>query len=460
MKGARKAILRPFIDPMLASAADKPPEGKKWRHEVKFDGYRMQARIDGDNVRLLTRKGLDWTDRFSAVAAALRELELGSAMLDGEIIVEDSSGVSRFNELVGDLKSGRQDRFRYYVFDLLYLDGNDLTGATYLDRKQTLNAFFASRPHSDRLALSEEFAIDGDTFFEHVSRLGLEGMISKRVDSRYRSGRSGDWLKSRCVLAQEFVVVGFVPSTTSRRAIGSLVLGLYGADGLTHAGRVGTGFTQDEAKALFDGLDQIRTQTSPLTRKISRDAEKGVRWVEPRVIAEVDHHGWTSDGLVWHASFRGLRDDKDPREIVREDIEATAAPSTTRAVAGLTHPDRLLARRRRHKAGIGRLLCRRRSMDPSPSGRAAVEFVRCPEGLAGECFYAKQAWAGLASVVRRIAVGEGHTALALDDLDGLLALVQGSVLEIHPWGSSLKDLERPDRLIFDLDPGEDVAGAR
>ena len=458
VKGARKAILRPFIDPMLASAADKPPEGEKWRHEVKFDGYRMQARIDGDNVRLLTRKGLDWTDRFSAVAAALRELELGSAMLDGEIVVEDSTGVSRFNELVGDLKSGRQDRFRYYVFDVLYLDGNDLTGATYLDRKQTLNALFASRPHSDRLVLSEEFAIDGDSFFEHVSRLGLEGMISKRVDSRYRSGRSGDWLKSRCVLAQEFVIVGFVPSTTSRRAIGSLVLGLYGADGLTHAGRVGTGFTQDEAKALFDGLDQIRTQTSPLNRKISPDAEKGVRWVEPRVIAEVDHHGWTSDGLVWHASFRGLRDDKDPREIVREDIEATATPSATRAIAGLTHPDRLLwPADGVTKQGLADYYAGAAAwILPHLVGRP-LSLVRCPDGLAGECFYAKQAWAGLSAVVRRIAVGEGHTALTVDDLDGLLALVQGSVLEIHPWGSSLKDLERPDRLIFDLDPGEDVA---
>ena len=457
VKGARKAILRPFIDPMLASAADKPPKGEKWRHEVKFDGYRMQARIDGDNVRILTRKGLDWTDRFSAVAAALRELELGSAMLDGEIVVEDSTGVSRFNELVGDLKSGRQDRFRYYVFDLLYLNGNDLTGASYLDRKQALNALFASRPHSDRLVLSEEFAIDGDRFFEHVSRLGLEGMISKRADSRYRSGRSGDWLKSRCVLAQEFVVVGFVPSTTSRRAIGSLVLGLYGADGLTHAGRVGTGFTQDEAKALFDGLDQIRTQTSPLNRKISPDAEKGVRWVEPRVIAEVDHHGWTSDGLVWHASFRGLRDDKEPSEIVREDIEATATPSATRAIAGLTHPDRLLwPADGVTKQGLADYYAGAAAwILPHLVGRP-LSLVRCPEGLAGECFYAKQAWAGLSAVVRRIAVGEGHTALMVDDLDGLLALVQGSVLEIHPWGSSLKDLERPDRLIFDLDPGEDV----
>ncbi|HXZ14936.1 MAG TPA: non-homologous end-joining DNA ligase, partial [Roseiarcus sp.] len=279
VKGARKGLLRPFVEPMLASAAVKPPRGEQWRHEVKFDGYRMQARIDGDAIRLLTRKGLDWTDRFPAVAEALRELALASAVLDGEIVVEDSAGASRFSELVADLKAGRQDRFRYYVFDLLYLDGNDLTSASYIDRKRTLNGVFASRPHAGRLVISEEFAIDGETFFEHVSRLGLEGMISKRATSLYRSGRTGDWLKSRCVVSQEFVIVGFTPSTTSRRAIGSLVLGVYGGEGLTFAGRVGTGFTQEEAEALFAGLDPIRTPTSPLARRPPPEADKGVRWV-------------------------------------------------------------------------------------------------------------------------------------------------------------------------------------
>ena len=176
------------------------------------------------------------------------------------------------------------------------------------------------------------------------------------------------------------------------------MLGLYGADGLTHAGRVGTGFTQDEAKALFDGLDQIRTQTSPLNRKILANAEKGVRWVEPRIIAEVDHHGWTSDGLVWHASFRGLRDDKDVREIVREDIEATAAPSATRGIAGLTHPDRLLwPADGVTKQGLADYYAGAAAwILPHLVGRP-FSLVRCPEGLAGECFYAKQAWAGLAS---------------------------------------------------------------
>jgi bifunctional non-homologous end joining protein LigD len=458
VRGVRKGLLRPFVEPMLASPGEKPPNGEKWRHEVKFDGYRMQARIDGDSVRLLTRKGLDWTDRFSAIAEALGELALGSAALDGEIVVEDSAGVSQFSELVGDLKSGRQDRFRYYVFDLLYLDGSDLTGATYLERKRLLNALFASRPSFGALALSEEFAVDGATFFEHVSRFGLEGMISKRADSTYRSGRSHDWLKSRCVLSQEFVIIGYVPSTTSRRAVGSLALAYSSADGLTYAGRVGTGFTQDEAIALFALLDPTRTQKSPLTRKVSPEAEKGVRWVEPRFVVQVGHHGWTSDGLVWHATYQGLRDDKDIREIVREDAGARAASSASRPISSLTHPERLLwPADGVTKEGLADYYFEASEwILPHLAGRP-LSLVRCPNGVAADCFFAKHAWAGLSDSVRRLSVGGRQAALAVDDLPGLLALVQGNVLEIHPWGSSFADLERPDRLIFDLDPGQGVA---
>jgi bifunctional non-homologous end joining protein LigD len=459
--GARKAVLRPFTDPMLASPADKPPKGPKWRHEIKFDGYRMQARIEGGAVRLLTRKGLDWTDRFSAIAEALRDLALGSAVLDGELVVEDSAGVSRFSQLVEALKSGRQDRFRYYVFDLLHLDGNDLTGATFLDRKQSLKAIFSSRPHSDRLALSEDFAIEGAMFFEHVSRLGLEGMISKRAESSYRSGRTGDWLKSRCVLGQEFVVVGYTASTTSRRAIGSLVLGYFVGEGLTYAGRVGTGFTQDEAADLLTLLETTRAATSPLATKAAPDAAKGVRWVEPRFVAQVGHHGWTAEGLVWHASFKGLRDDKDVREIVREDEGVSAAPATaSRAIAHLTHPERLLwPEEGVTKQGLADYYADAASwVLPHIAGRP-LSLVRCPDGLAGECFYAKQEWNGLSDVVKRIPIGRGQMALAIDDLEGLFSLVQSSILEIHPWGSTVADIEQPDRLIFDLDPDVGVAWA-
>jgi bifunctional non-homologous end joining protein LigD len=457
LKGARKGLLRLFVEPSLASPSDRPPKGARWRHEIKFDGYRTQARIDGDEVRLLTRKGLDWTERFASVARALSELSLGSAILDGEIVVEDSAGISSFSELVGDLKRGRQDRFRYYAFDLLYLDGVDLTNATLADRKEVLASIFALSPQSGRLGLSEHFTIEGDTFFEHVSRLGLEGMISKRRDAPYRSGRTKDWLKSRCVLSQEFVVVGYVPSTAARRLVGSLVLGFHEAGKLVLAGRAGSGFTQEEAQALFAALEQTQTKTSPLDRKPPADAEKGVRWVEPRLIAQVDYHGWTSDGLLWHATFRGLRDDKDVREIVREDRKA-AVEQTRRPIAALTHPERLLwpddgvtkQGLADYYMGSAELVM------PHLVGRP-LSLVRCPNGVAADCFFAKHAWAGLSDAVRRASIGKEAPALAIDGVEGLLSLVQGNVLEIHPWGSTLSDLERPDRLIFDLDPGEEVA---
>ncbi len=275
VKGARKGLLRLFVEPSLASPADRPPNGERWRHEIKFDGYRIQAQIDGDEVRLLTRKGLDWTERFASVARALRELDLGSAILDGEIVVEDSAGISNFAELVSDLKAGRQDRFRYYAFDLLYLNGVDLTSAELADRTEILARILALSPQSGTLALSEHFSIEGATFFEHVSRLGLEGMISKRRDAPYRSGRTKDWLKSKCVLNQEFVVVGYTPSTTARLRVGSLVLGFYEKDKLALAGRVGSGFTEEEAKALFADPRANQNQSVAIGSKTARGGGKG-----------------------------------------------------------------------------------------------------------------------------------------------------------------------------------------
>jgi bifunctional non-homologous end joining protein LigD len=459
LKGARKGLLRLFIEPSLASATERPPKGAGWRHEVKFDGYRIQARVDGAEIRLLTRKGLDWRDRFASVAEAVGALGLGSAILDGEIVVEDGAGVSNFSELVNDLKHGRQDRFRYYVFDLLYLNGVDLTNASLADRQGTLAALLASASPSDRLALSEHFSVDGDKFFEHVSRLGLEGMVSKRQDAPYRSGRSKDWLKSRCVLSQEFIVVGFVPSTTDRRAIGSLALGYYEEKELVLAGRVGSGFSQEEAKALFGALAPISTDASPLRRKPPPEAEIGVRWVVPRLVAQVDYHAWPAEGLIRHASFRGMRDDKEPREIMREDRKPTPLAATS-ARLELTHPERMLwPAEGVTKQGLAEFyLDNAKWILPHLTGRP-LSLVRCPGGVAEKCFFAKHGWAGLSEAVRRAPVGMDQPALVIDDIDGLLALVQGNVLEIHPWGAGLDDLERPDRLIFDLDPGEDVAWA-
>jgi bifunctional non-homologous end joining protein LigD len=456
-KGARKALLSVFVEPCLASPADGPPSGDKWWHEVKFDGYRMQARIDADEVRLLTRTGLVWTDRFSTIAEAVRTLRLPSAVLDGEIVVEDSAGISSFSELVGDLKSGRKDRFRYYVFDLLYLAGADLRAASLADRKRLLADILPSGPNDHIVRLSEHFEIDGAKFFDHVSRLGLEGMVSKRRDSPYRSGRSKDWVKSRCVLSQEFVVVGYVPSTASRRAVGSLVLGYYEDDVLVLAGRVGSGFTQDSATALFAALEENRVKQMPLGRTPPREAQAGVRWVAPHLVIQVDYHAWASDGLIRHATYRGVRDDKDPREIVREDRPSVSGKPKPKAPTAFSHPDRILW----PDVGITKqgladfYLENAERIMPHVAGRP-LSLVRCPGGVSADCFYAKHAWAGLSEEVRRIETGKREQSLVVENIAGLLSLVQSNVLEIHPWGSTASDLERPDRLIFDLDPGEET----
>ena len=454
VSGARKALLPLFIEPCLASAADNAPGGDRWWHEIKFDGYRIQARVDAGEVRLLTRTGLVWTDRFLLVAQAVKKLGLGSAVLDGEIVVEDETGISSFSELVGALKNGHKDRFRYYVFDVLYLNGCDLRAATLADRKKLLATVLESSP-SEIIHLSVHFEIQGATFFEHVSRLGLEGMVSKRSDAPYRSGRSKDWLKIRCVQSQEFVVIGFVPSTASRRAVGSLVLGYYEGGRLMHAGRVGSGFSGEEAEGLFSILEKTKIDKTPLAQRPPREAEKGVRWVEPHIVVQVDYHAWPADGLVRHSTYRGLREDKNPEEIVRESRAGDIAPRKEKTTVALTHPDRMLwPDEGITKQGLADYYLENADRIMPHIRNRPLSLVRCPGGVAAQCFYAKHAWAGLGDVVRRIETGKQEQSLLVENLEGILALVQSNVLEIHPWGSSIEDVERPDRLIFDLDPGD------
>jgi bifunctional non-homologous end joining protein LigD len=460
LAGVKKALLRVFVEPCLASAAEKPPSGERWRHEVKFDGYRMQARVDADDIRLLTRTGLDWTNRFPTIADAVKSLKLGSAVLDGEIVVDDERGVSSFSELVSDLKSGRKDRMKYYLFDLLYLNGSDLRDAALADRKTMLSEILSSAPPDDRLRLSEHFEIEGPRFFDHVSRLGLEGMVSKLRDAPYRSGRSGSWLKTRCVQSQEFVVIGFVPSTASRRIVGSLVLGYYENTRLTLAGRVGSGFSQEEAGALFSALQEIRRDKTPLVETPPKEAAKGVQWVEPRFVVQVDFHTWAEDGLIRHAIYRGVREDKVVSEVVREGRSPPATAAKAISSTALTHPDRLLwPAEGVTKQGLADYYLENADRLLPHVVNRPLSLVRCPGGVAETCFYAKRAWAGLTGAVRQIETGKREQSLVVDDIEGILALVQANVLEIHPWGSTLDDLERPDRLIFDLDPGDGVAWA-
>jgi bifunctional non-homologous end joining protein LigD len=458
--GARKGLLPTFLEPSLASPCDKPPTGANWIHEIKHDGYRMEARIDGGKVRLFTRKGLDWTARFRGVADALVELGLGSALIDGEIVVEDDAGITNLSHLQADLQEGRRDRFRYFVFDLLYCEGYDLTKATLIDRKDLLAQIVAGLPPSSPIRLSEHLEADGPTMLAHTCRLGLEGIISKRKDLPYRPGRGHHWFKAKCMKSEEFVILGYVPSTAASGAVGSLALGYFSDGKLAYAGRVGTGWSAALAKSLRKELDRIKAGKPALGKALPAGAEKGVVWAEPRLVCEVEYRDWTRDGMIRNSSFKGLRDDKPAEDISLEAPQKRSAAKADAATVGvkLTHPERILwAEPGVTKQGLADFYTDIADwILPHIAGRV-LSLLRCPSGTSAKCFFAKHPWAGLTADVERIDVGTEEPMLAIDNLAGLLNLVQAGVVEIHPWGSKADNLDEPDRLIFDLDPGEDVA---
>ncbi|MDB5543316.1 MAG: ligD, partial [Hyphomicrobiales bacterium] len=302
-KAAKTSPLPKFVEPELATLQAKAPEGKAWLHEIKFDGYRMQGAISKGACILRTRKGLDWTEKFAPVADALADLPVDSALVDGEIVVEDENGVADFSGLQNVLKEGARERLVFYVFDLLHLNGRDLTKLKLTERKQLLEELMSGAPQGGPLRYSAHFTENGDLMLKHICRLSAEGIISKRADAPYRSGRVGDWLKIKCSNRQEFVVIGMTPSTAATKSIGALVLGYYEKSKLVYAGRVGTGFSSDLAKELYRDLFADKTDKSALGDKLPADVRKNVIWVAPTRVAEVEFRGWTGGGILRQASF-------------------------------------------------------------------------------------------------------------------------------------------------------------
>lgn len=460
-KGARKAPMPAFVEPMLATPVNAAPAGERWLHEIKFDGYRLQARVEAGRVKLLTRTGLDWTTKFGKqVVAAVQGLPAGTAILDGELVVENGAGVSDFSALQADLSEGRSDRFALYVFDLPYLDGYDLRAVPLAERKAMLERLVGTG--SGLIRFSSHFETGGDLVLRHACRLSLEGIVSKLRDGPYRAGRGKGWVKSKCSARQEFVVAGYVPSSVSRKAIGSLVLGAYEGDELHHVGRVGTGFTGTVAEDLFRRLERMRIQASPFAEPLTAEEGRQAKFVRPELVAEVEFRAWTADDHLRHASFRGLREDKPAREVVREVPTARAAPlPTQRRTVKLTHPDRVYwPDEGVTKEGLADYYAEVwRHIAPFVVGRP-LALLRCPGGIAGEHFFQKHAWKGLNPNIRLVQDPKdpaGEPMISIEDLDGLMGLVQSAVLEIHPWGSTVADWERPDTVVMDLDPGEGVA---
>ncbi|HEX9169467.1 MAG TPA: DNA ligase D [Roseiarcus sp.] len=458
VEGAAKAPMPGFVEPMLAALAKSPPGGDRWLHEIKFDGYRLQARIEDGRVTLWTRAGLDWTEKFvGPVPEALRDLPVREALLDGELVVENESGVSEFSRLQADLSEGRRDRFVYYAFDCLYLDGYDLRESALVRRKELLNQLVGNGGGPVRF--STHFEEDGRLVLQRACALGLEGIVSKIGQSAYSSGRGKSWIKCKCSARQEFVIAGYVLSTTGRKAIGSLVLGVYEGDSLRYVGRVGTGFSSGVAEALFTQLEAMRVPSSPFAVRLVGNEARGVRFVRPELAAEVDFRGWTADGLLRQASFQGLRDDKPAREIVRESTMASpVASERPKTSVKLTHPDRVYwPDVGVTKQGLADYYAEAWPlMEPFIVGRA-LALVRCPDGIGGQTFFQKHAWKGLdRNVVLVKDPSEPEPLISIRDFDGLMALVQSAALEIHPWGSTATNWERPDMIVMDLDPGDDV----
>ena len=399
-----------FVEPALAEPADGPPTGKGWVHEIKQDGYRMQARIDGGKIKLLTRTGLDWTKRFPTVAKALEQLPVSSALIDGEIVAQEESGISTFSALQSDLRDGRRDRLGYFLFDLLYCEGVNLTGVALKDRKEALEELCQSIPDASLLRYSQHMD-DGDarTIFQHACQMGLEGLISKRADAPYRSGRTTTWIKSKCTLSEDLIIIGYVPSSTSRQAVGSLVLGFYDGTQLIHAGRAGTGFSDEIALALRSGLAAIETERPKFNRPIERESLEGVRWVEPRIVADIQFRGWSPDKVLRQAAFKGIREDKEPEDVVlHEPWNQTAARGKEVPRRCQAHPSgsHSVARGRHNQAGLAEFYADIADwILPHVTGRV-LSLVRCPGGVGKSCFYAKHIWEGAGKALQPVDVGE------------------------------------------------------
>ena len=307
--------------PQLATLVKAAPAGDEWLHEMKFDGYRMVCRIEAGRVNVQSRNLQDWTAKFSGVSAACAELPVRQALFDGEVVALASDGTSDFQTLQNFLSAGQADKLIYYVFDLLYLDGYDLTGAALADRKQVLAQLV---PGTDRgiIRLSEHFEGSGPEFFAQACRLGLEGIISKRSDRPYERGRGYDWLKTKCVKREEFVIGGYTEPAGARNALGALLIGYYSKNKeLVYAGRVGTGFTEKTLADLQKRMRPLEQSKSPFVNLSGTTGQaRGVHWLKPSLVGQVEFTEWTREGMLRHPSFQGLREDKPAHEVVRDHL--------------------------------------------------------------------------------------------------------------------------------------------
>ncbi len=462
--GAVKAPLPFAFFPQLATLVEEPPKGDDWIYEIKFDGYRIVARIDGDDVRLFTRNGNDWTSKMKPLRDALRSLGIASAWLDGEIAVLDPKGNPSFQLLQRAFDDAKGGDIVFFAFDLPHFGGYDLTGVPLVERRRLLQQVLEGRD-SPRVRFSEAFDAPVERLLEGACRKGLEGLIGKRASSTYVSRRSTSWVKLKCSQRQEFIIVGYTDPKGSRTAFGSLLLAIHDHEqNLVYAGSVGTGFDEALLKSIHAKLEELATQKPPIA------VPRGVKghWVQPRLIAEVAFTEWTSDGRIRHPVFHGLRTDKDPQAITREKVlehaPAAQPPRKRKAAAAasirITNPDRVIdPRSGATKLDLVRYYERIAAhMLPHLAGRP-IALVRAPTGVTGELFFQKHGEKISIPGIRQLdrSFWPGHPAmLEIATPETLVGAAQMNVIEMHTWNSTTADIAHPDRVIFDLDPGKGI----
>jgi bifunctional non-homologous end joining protein LigD len=491
--GARRARMPKSHQVELATLVDKAPTGDDWLHEIKFDGYRMLCRVHNRKAEFVSRNGRDWTKKFPELAEATARLAVDEGMFDGEVVAIKPDGATSFQALQNVFQAGRTSELVYFVFDVLYLNGRDLTGEPLEVRKEILKAVLSEGAH-ESIRYSDHVEGSGEQIIDRACQLHLEGIISKRRGSAYRAGRGLDWLKIKCSMREEFVIGGFTKPSGHRAHFGALLLGYYDhSKKLIYAGRVGTGFNEQTLADLHQKLTKLVQAKSPYSNLAGNTGQaRDVSWVKPALVAEIEFSNWTDEGLLRHPSFQGLREDKPASKVIHdepislsavkalEDGHEAAAPkrgrkprnSPKRRAANkpavhagsedewegvhLTHPDKLLySSQGITKRDLAAYYARVADwMLPHVVDRP-LAIVRCPAGSAKPCFFQKHPGEGASTRLRKVNISADRAPeyhLAIDDLCGLLSLVQMGVLEIHVWGSRALHLEKPDRLIFDLDP--------
>jgi bifunctional non-homologous end joining protein LigD len=476
-----------FIEPQLAKLVARPPDRDGWGHEVKFDGYRAQLNVEKGNAVIRTRTGLDWTERFKAIAKEASAFP--DCIIDGEIVALDDRQLPNFGALQAALSAEKSDDLVFYAFDLLFEGREDLRGLALSERKARLEKFLSAQSASSGIRYVSHLQSNAEAVLASACKIGLEGIISKKLDAPYTSGRSDRWLKAKCRAGQEVVLGGW---TTEAGTLRSLLAGVYRDGQLAYAGRIGTGYGRDVVKALLPKLSKLTREKSPFTGPNAPPKESNVRWLKPELIAEIEFEGWTGSGMIRQAAFKGLREDKDPRDVVAETATMqkstekkpvrakTRAAQMTRAAAKKTNsapaaagaatvmgvtlskPDKALW----PDAGDGKPVTKLdlahfyeqigEWMLPHLAGRPC-SLLRAPDGIEGQQFFQRHAMQGMSELFDFVKVrGDKAPYVQIDRVEALAAVAQVGALELHPWNCARNDPETAGRLVFDLDPAPDV----